>query len=102
MISADAKTAVKLWVMWLIIAAGVIAIFIDTWRRVDARYVSEGLVTEAMMCVIMGGIPSIAFAGIVSVAFRLLSRPRVSAPPLNVEASKRQTSAVSGNHDFID
>ncbi len=100
--SADTKTAVKLWVMWLIIGAGVIAIFIDTWRRVDGRYASEGLITEAMMCVVIGGIPSIAFAGVVSVAFRLLARPRVNALPLNVEASKRQTSAVSGNHDFID
>ena len=73
MISADTKTALKLWLMWGVILAGEVVIFADTWRRVDGRYASEGLITEALMSVIMGGIPGVAFAGVVYVALAWLA-----------------------------
>ena len=72
--SSDTTTAVKLWLMWLVIGAGEVAIFADTWRRVDGRYSSEGLITEALMCVIMGGIPGVAFAGVVYVVVEFLAK----------------------------
>jgi hypothetical protein len=72
--TAATKTAVKLWIMWLVIGCGELAIFADTWRRVDGRYSSEGLITEALMCVIMGGIPGVAFAGVVYVVGEFLAR----------------------------
>ena len=72
--TADMKTNVKLWLMWLLIGAGELAIFADTWRRVDGRYASEGLITEALMSVIMGGIPGVAFAGVVYVVVEFLAK----------------------------
>ena len=68
------KATVKLWLMWLVIGAGELAIFADTWRRVDGRYSSEGLITETLMCVIMGGIPGVAFAGVVYVLVEFLAK----------------------------
>lgn len=99
-----AKTSARVgnYVMWLVIAVGVTIILLDAWRRIDARDASEGLVTETLMLIVLGGIPSIAFAGVVSVAVRLMCRPPAIAPPPNAEASTKQTNALSGNHDFID
>ena len=89
-------------VMWLLIAGGGVAIFIDSWHRIDARYHSEGVVTEVFMLIIMGGIPAIAFAGVVSIAFRFLFGPTAIASPPKADASKKQTDTPSGKHDFID
>jgi hypothetical protein len=88
--------------MWLVIAGGVAVIFIDAWRRIDVRYASEGIVTESLMMIIMGGIPSIAFAGIVHVGFRLLFGSPVVASPPKADISKKKTNTQSGQHDFID
>ena len=62
----------------------------------------EGVVTETLMLIIMGGIPSIAFAGVVSVAFRFLFGAPSVTPPPNAEVSKKQANAQPGSHDFID
>ena len=89
-------------IMWLVIAAGIAVIFLDAWLRIDARYASEGIVTEGLMLIIMGGIPSVAFAGVVSIAFRFLLGSSPMATPPNNEASEKQKAAPSGGHDFIE
>jgi hypothetical protein len=100
--TAKSSAPVRNYIMWLLIAVGVTMIFLDAWRRVDARDASEGVVTETLMLIIMGGIPSIAFAGVVSVAFRFLFGAPSVTPPPNAEVSKKQANARPGSHDFID
>jgi hypothetical protein len=68
--SLYAKTVTA--VIWCIIGAGVLIIFISQGVQMHARYASEGLVTESLMLIILGGIPSIAFAGIVHVGLSWL------------------------------
>jgi hypothetical protein len=100
--AAKRSTPFRNGVMWLVIAAGVAVIFLEAWRRVDARYASEGIVTEVLMMIVMGGILSIAFAGVVSVAFRFLFGLPVIASLPNAEVPKKQANAQPGSHDFID
>jgi hypothetical protein len=90
----QAATAVS----WLIIAAGVVVIFLDAWHRIDARYASEGVVTESLMMIIMGGIPAIAFAAAVyfafGFAFGTLKPPATPAP--------KEPPAAKGGHKIIN
>ena len=100
--TANSSAPVRNYIMWPLIAVGVTMIFLDAWRRIDARDASEGVVTEIFMLIITGGIPSIAFAGVVSVAFRFLfGAPSVASPP-NAEVSKKPAKAQSESHEFID
>jgi hypothetical protein len=100
--TAKGSAPVRNFIMGLIIAAGTIMIFLDAWRRIDARDASEGIVTEALMLIILGGIPSIAFAGVVFVAFRFLfGAPPVTSPP-SAEVSKKPANVQPGTHDIID
>lgn len=97
MTAAAQNPPVKSIILALVIGAGELLIFADTWRRVDGRYSSEGLITEALMCIIMGGIPGIAFAGVVYVIGEFLAKqwPGKARPVAEQPVPERGKKVVS-------